>query len=142
MGWTWTNQASSPNSVSCSAYTWRRHPTTFLRRCCVSTVLSGACWAPTKAEGACSPPFSSLPAGCMFLSSFHRSFSRRTAILARDPAPCGVDREQEVASTDAVQARLEASERDWKYMPMYMTPDTIGSTPINQTTASSQPDDW
>jgi hypothetical protein len=36
-----------------------------------------------------------------------------------------LDREQEVASTDAVQARLEARERDSKYAPMYMIPNRI-----------------
>ncbi len=44
---------------------------------------------------------------------------------ARDPAPYGVDRERGIASTDTVQARLEASERDSKYTAMYMTPNTI-----------------
>src|SRR5260221_2809922 len=118
MGWTWTNQASSPNSVSCSAYTWRRHPTTFLRRCCVSTGLSGACWAPSAFVGSCSPPFSSLPTGCMFLSSLHLSFSRRTTILALGPDPCGVYRVQENGSTHAIQAIVYTSERYSTYIPL------------------------
>src|SRR6266704_1679093 len=45
----------------------------------------------------CFPPFSSLPARCMFLSPFHRFFSWRTGFPARDPTSCEVDREQEVA---------------------------------------------
>src|SRR5258708_40107392 len=53
------------------------------------------------------------------------TFSRRTAIPARDLLRMERDREQEVASTDAVQARLEARERDSKYAPMYMTPNRI-----------------
>src|SRR5260370_28934378 len=97
---------------------------------------------PSALVGACSPPFSSLPACCMFLSSFHRSFYRRTAIPARDLLRMERDREQEVASTDTVQARLEASERDSKYAPMYMTPNRIASTPINQTTATSPEAGW
>jgi len=51
--------------------------------------------------------------------------SRRIAIPARDLLRMELDRERGVASTDAVQARLEARERDSKYAPMYMTPNRI-----------------
>jgi len=44
---------------------------------------------------------------------------------ARDLLRMELDRERGIASTDTVQARLEASERDSKYTAMYMTPNTI-----------------
>ncbi len=44
---------------------------------------------------------------------------------ARDLLRMELDRERGIASTNAVQARLEASERDSKYTAMYMTPNTI-----------------
>ncbi len=44
---------------------------------------------------------------------------------ARDLLRMELDREWGIASTNAVQARLEASERDSKYTAMYMTPNTI-----------------
>src|SRR5215469_16184518 len=41
LGWMWTNQASSPNSVSCSANTWRKQRASSLLHVplCVSPVL-------------------------------------------------------------------------------------------------------
>src|SRR5215471_16003041 len=68
--------------------------------------------------------------------------SSKTAIPAPDPSPCGVDREQDIASTFAVQATLAASERDSKYITMYIIPNKIAYTPINQTTASSPDEGW
>ena len=38
---------------------------------------------------------------------------------------------------DTLQARLVARERDWKYITMWETPNTIAKTPINQATVSS-----
>jgi len=61
----------------------------------------------------------------MVLSSYYRSFCRRTAIPAHDLSLCGVDREQDIVSTFAVQATLAASERDSKYITMYIIPNTI-----------------
>ncbi len=60
-----------------------------------------------------------------FLLARASGVSRKTAIPARDPTSYDVDREQEIASTVAVQARLAARERVWKYVTMYMTPNTI-----------------
>jgi hypothetical protein len=56
MGWTWTNQASNANSVSCKASAWRKHPAALLRRR----------WRGGALPAACSLPF---PPGGMALST-------------------------------------------------------------------------
>src|SRR5438132_880266 len=63
---------------------------------------------------ACFHPFSSLPACCMVLSSYYWSFSRRTAIPARDPTSCEVDRKQvdESQSCDARPCQGNRSSQD------------------------------
>jgi hypothetical protein len=74
---------------------------------------------------ACLRPFASLPARYMFLSSFYRFFSWRIGIpcLRSDIVRCGSRAGS--CLVDAVQARLEARERDSKYTATYMTPNTI-----------------